>query len=264
MPEAPGGEFEWIKNEEVEFDVHEILESADSFLDYLRARFDESLIHVNIEVAAYSLLLDPPAMKDLIITHFQLMWDKYLRSEWARIEPMLDSCVDVIHGMDLSEMDMVEAARHVTGHEMTEEKWPLWFENVERLVLVPHAHSGPYLGKSYTDETIWLFFGARIPEGVSVSIPELSHADIVVRLDALADDNRLRILRLISEHGELRSQEVIESLGLSQSAASRHLKQLSATGYLSERRCEGAKCYELNPERIKLTLDAISRYLITA
>jgi DNA-binding transcriptional ArsR family regulator len=54
----------------------------------------------------------------------------------------------------------------------------------------------------------------------------------------------------------------MEQLNLSQSAASRHLKQLSATGYLSERRCAGAKCYRLNPERIEATLRATAAFFV--
>jgi DNA-binding MarR family transcriptional regulator len=77
----------------------------------------------------------------------------------------------------------------------------------------------------------------------------------------MADDTRLRILRLIAEEGEKRSQEIKRELDLSQSAASRHLKQLSATGYLAERRCEGAKCYSLNMDRVEDTLKAVSAYL---
>jgi DNA-binding MarR family transcriptional regulator len=68
-------------------------------------------------------------------------------------------------------------------------------------------------------------------------------------------------LKLVAEAGELRSQDIINRLELSQSAASRHLQQLSATGYLTERRCEGAKCYRLNSERIENTLRAVSAFL---
>ena len=95
-----------------------------------------------------------------------------------------------------------------------------------------------------------------------MSAPGLNRSDILVRLNALADDVRLRILKLLKDDVELRSQEIIEKLELSQSAASRHLKQLSATGYISERRCTGAKCYLLNPERIDNSLKAISSYLL--
>jgi DNA-binding MarR family transcriptional regulator len=59
----------------------------------------------------------------------------------------------------------------------------------------------------------------------------------------------------------MRSQEIMRELELSQSATSRHLKQLSATGYLNERRCEGAKCYELNKEKVEDLVGAISSFL---
>ena len=37
----------------------------------------------------------------------------------------------------------------------------------------------------------------------------------------------------------------------------------SATGYLAERRREGAKCYSLDPQRIETVLTALSYYLQT-
>jgi DNA-binding transcriptional ArsR family regulator len=135
-------------------------------------------------------------------------------------------------------------------------------DDTEYLVLVPSPHLGPYIGGFKSGGTLWLLFGARIPHGAKVHAPDLSRADILVRISALADDTRLQILRLISRQGELRSQAVMSRLGISQSAASRHLKQLSATGLVSERRCEGAKCYSLNTGRIEDTLDAVAGYLL--
>jgi ArsR family transcriptional regulator len=109
-----------------------------------------------------------------------------------------------------------------------------------------------------------LVFGARLPEGALIDAPDLSRAEMLVRLNALADDTRLRILKLVADQGEQRSQDIMNRLELSQSASSRHLKQLSATGYLNERRCEGAKCYSLNPERLEDTLCAIRNFLLGA
>jgi len=85
--------------------------------------------------------------------------------------------------------------------------------------------------------------------------------EVVGPLSALADDTRLRILELLTKHDELCAQDVIEMLDLSQSAASRHLRQLTATGYLIERRREVAKCYSLNPQRVDDTLHALKRFL---
>jgi DNA-binding transcriptional ArsR family regulator len=82
-----------------------------------------------------------------------------------------------------------------------------------------------------------------------------------MRLSALADDTRLRILELVASAGEQRAQDITARLELSQSASSRHLRQLSATGYLTERRCEGAKCYRLSQYRIDDTFSALQAFL---
>jgi ArsR family transcriptional regulator len=68
-------------------------------------------------------------------------------------------------------------------------------------------------------------------------------------MNALADDTRLRILEILTKHDELCAQDIIEELGLSQSSVSRHLSQLSATGFLVERRRDVNKCYSLNVDR---------------
>ena len=120
---------------------------------------------------------------------------------------------------------------------------------------------GPYVGQIELDDGIAIIFGARMPEGTRDVDPEISRAEILVRLSALADDTRLQILRAIREEGELRSQDIMKVLNLSQSATSRHLSQLNATGYLIARRCEGAKCYRLNTDRIEDTLNSVSAYL---
>jgi predicted transcriptional regulator len=94
-----------------------------------------------------------------------------------------------------------------------------------------------------------------------VNAPDLSRSELLVRLTALADDVRLRMLQLLKEEGQLCSQDVQQRLGLSQSAGSRQLKQLSATGYVEERWVEGQKCYQLNEERIEDTLQALAHFL---
>jgi ArsR family transcriptional regulator len=109
------------------------------------------------------------------------------------------------------------------------------------------------------DEVVKVVFGARVPEGVSASLPELSRSELLMRLNALADETRLSILVLLASEGELSSQEIMERLDLSQSAASRHLRQLAATGYLTVERREGAKVFRLNSERIDDTFGALKK-----
>ena len=48
---------------------------------------------------------------------------------------------------------------------------------------------------------------------------------------------------------------------MSRPATSRHLRQLSATGYLTERRRVGEKCYSLNNDRVADTFRALEQFL---
>jgi len=243
-------------------DRQEILADADSYLAFLRTRFEPWAIDPSLETLAYSYVIEPLQMHELIVSHLRTMWERYLADEWERIQPTLEKAVHAFRQADLSSMDRLEAARWITGQDLPEDKINKWFLGAERVVFVPSAHVGPYLGHFNYNNTAGIIFGARSPQEALYDIPELSRAEIIVRLSALSDDSRLRILKLIAEQGEQRSQDIINQLDLSQSATSRHLMQLSATGFLIERRCEGAKCYELNPERIEDTLQAIAAYLL--
>jgi DNA-binding transcriptional ArsR family regulator len=250
-------------DEPLPIDLGAILKDVDSYLDFLRERYDLNQEDAEIEAQAYSYIVDPPAMQDLIVSHLRKMWDEYLAPEWEQVEPMLQDAVKAFQQIDFSQMSKFEAGHLITSQELEGGKWEWKFERVKKVIFVPSAHIGPYLGKHWAGgDTLWVFFGARLPEGVPFHAPDLSRAEIVVCLNALADDNRLQILKLISDKGELSSQDIMASLGFSQSAASRHLQQLSATGYLYERRCNGAKCYQLNPERIENTLQAVSNFLL--
>ncbi len=166
--------------------------------------------------------------------------------------------------MDYTGQSLVEAAENIVGHVLTDD-WRQKIDSVDRLIYVPSAHLGPYLMKFTASraepKTLVLMFGARQPQGSGPESPDLSRSELLVRLVALSDDTRLRILRLIAEQGELCSPDIIRQLELSQSAASRHLQQLTATGYLVERRREGAKCYSLGIDHVDDTFRALLRFL---
>ncbi len=246
-----------------EDDKETILASLENFLDFLGQRFSSEDIELGLESKAYTYIVDPPAMKQLIVSHLRHMWDAFLAEEWARVEPMLMDSVAAFNQVDFSRMDKLEAAEFITGRSLSGGHLEKMIDKAERLVFVPSAHVGPYLGKVMIGDALGVVFGARLPEGSQYYAPDLSRAEILVRLAALADDTRLRILKLVAEEGEMRSQAIMRRLDLSQSAASRHLKQLSASGYLVERRCEGAKCYEINQQRVEATLEAVSGFILS-
>jgi ArsR family transcriptional regulator len=243
--------------------THEVLADVHSFLRFLRERFDADSVDPELERRAYTYLLDPPALRDLVVGHLRMMWHRFLAVEWERVRPSLQKSIQAFQQVDLSEMTRGETIEYVIGKRLGQDKecWLDQLEKAEELIFVPSLHVGPYLWKFTDGLRHWIIFGARQPEGVDVDAPELDRAHILVRLNALADETRLSILKLVAEEGEMRSQDIMKWLDLSQSAASRHLQQLTAAGFLEERRCNGAKCYQLSGARLDSTLRAIAAYL---
>lgn len=233
-----------------------------SLIERTYAHKGEPCCDLSIWEEAHKLYNDPPAMQDLIVTHLRTMWNEVVAPEWERNLPMLEESVAAFESLDLTGLTIPEAVRRVTGRELPHE-WESWQAETDEIIFIPSAHIGPYLmALGLNDGTQRLTFGARIPEGASVSSPALSRSELLMRLNALADDTRLRILKLLAQEGELSTPDVMAQLNLSQSAASRHLHQLSATGYLTVQRREGAKFYRLNPDRIDHTLKALKEFCV--
>ena len=239
----------------------EILTDLNTFMSFLRRGFGDHMIP-EVERHAYTYLIDPPALQELVVGHMRSMWYKYLAVEWERVRPMLQKAVRAFDGVDLSGMERAAAAEYIVGRPLRkDDKWCDELDDAERLVFVPSAHVGPYTAKFRGSDRTWILFGARQPQDADESAPELTRAELLVRLNALADDTRLNILKLVVDQAEARSADIIQLLDLSQSAASRHLQQLTAAGFLHERRCNGAKCYHLNGNRVDDTLAALASFL---
>lgn len=248
------------KGKPVDWDV--VLSSLNKFLAFLKHRFGEEHIDEEVEARAYEYVSDPAAMKQLIVEHLQWFWKTHLKTEWERVRPVLQESVRAFNQMDMSDMSRNELVRFVTGKEFDETKWYGALDEAESLVFVPNAHIGPYIQTTKIGKKIYIYFGARVPEGSEIRVPELDRAEIVSKLSALADETRLHILQMIAENGEMRSNEVMEKIKLSQPSISRYLGQLTASGYLQERRVNGAKAYRLNRDHIEKTLRAISAFLL--
>jgi DNA-binding transcriptional ArsR family regulator len=63
---------------------------------------------------------------------------------------------------------------------------------------------------------------------------------------ALADEQRLRILRLLRGR-EMYAQEIVEATGIHQSVVSRHLSFMKAVGLVNARRQNNMKFFSINP-----------------
>lgn len=220
--------------------------------------FDEALYR-----DAHALLNQPAEALQLVVNHLRDMWTQYARQEFEQRQPMLQASVDAFRQLDYNGLTALEAIRMITGRDLTG-KWDEPMEKINTLIFSPSPHIGPYVMLwTNADHSVGrVIFGARQPAGARVTSTAPTRSDLLVRLSALADDTRLQILELLTRHEELCAQDIIDMLKLSQSSASRHLRQLAATGYLLERRREVAKCYSLNQERIQDTVMALKQFLV--
>jgi DNA-binding transcriptional ArsR family regulator len=239
-----------------------VLSSSRNYVDFLRHRFGEELTDQEMESQAYQYVSDPVAMKQLITGHMRWFWENHLQAEWTRVRPMLEASAKAFNKVDMRGKSRTEIVQFVTGKEVHESKWGNDLLNAKELVFLPNAHFGPYMRAAKISDTLYIYFGAHLPEGSDVRVPELDRAEIVSRLSALADDTRLNILQMVVEKGEMRSQEIMDATNLSQPSVSRYLSQLTATGYLQERRENGAKVYVINRDRIEKTLKAVQAFLL--
>jgi ArsR family transcriptional regulator len=248
-------------------DWEEVLSSAENYVEFLRSRFGDELTDEEVEKRAYQYVIDPAALKQLITGHIRWFWKNYLQAEWTRVRPMLEESARAFNQIDYDDMTPLQRIEFVTGKDINSEtkwetKWGDELKNANELIFVPNAHIGPYIRADKIDGAFYIYFGAHLPEGSEVRVPELDRAEIVSRISALADDTRLQILRMIAENGEMRSQEIMEAINLSQPSVSRYLSQLTAAGFLQERRANGAKAYILNTDRIEKTMKAVSAFLL--
>lgn len=208
----------------------------------------------------FDLLQQPARWFERIRKHLLFMWENFLKQEWAETQPMLVESIDAFRGMKFDNLTLFEAIRAVTGRDMSGKLGDIE-DKVESIVFIPSPHIGPYVAKLLDGTTLKTVFGARLPRGVDTQSSALSRSELLIRMNALSDDVRLRILEMLTQREEMCAQEIIERLGLSQSTVSRHLSQLAATGFLAERRKEANKCYSLNTDRVVDTVRALTNFL---
>lgn len=225
----------------------------------LLGEFDEPL-HQQL----WALLQDPPSLKARMLHFLRFMWEQHLRAEWQHVQPVVTACVDAFRQQDYSRLTTGEILEHVTMRDLQrEEFFQKEIHNAKHITFVPTPYLGPYVTWMHDEVSgrDLVFFGARQPRDIAQREAAINRSELLIWLNALADETRLRMLEMLTREEEICAQDFISALELSQSSASRHLRQLTASGYLTERRRDVAKCYSLNRERVADTIRALQQFL---
>jgi len=224
-----------------------------------RWEYDRGL-HTHI----WNLLRDPISLKARMLRFLNTLWDRHLRAEWKRVQPMIAQAAEMFSQQDYSTMNAGDIVEYVTARDLrSRDYFGSEIAAATHLTFAVSPYLGPYVTWMHDEGNghDLVFFGARQPRNVHRQNDALTRNELLISLNALADETRLRILEMLVQQEEICAQDFITALDLSQSSASRHLRQLTASGYLTERRRDVAKCYSLNQARIEDTIQALRQFL---
>ena len=234
-----------------------------------RQRLHERATAVADAEIADGLLDDPGAVLERFAALRESYWEEAFAEEWARIEPELAASVS-------------EAGRVISGAGIYALLRGLWPEvrcdpeagrfSLERphdhelevgagelLVLAPSVYVWPHVRVNCDDPwPLGLVFPAS--SIVREARPRIPPAQLTAVLRALADDSRLRALRLIAERPRS-TQELAPLVGITEAALSKHLRILADAGLLERRREGYYVLYRLVPARLAALAPSIDAFL---
>ena len=234
-----------------------------------RRRLRERAAALGDEALARQLLEDPRGLLERFLGLLESYWEEAFAREWERIEPDLAASV--------SEAGRVIARRGL--YALLRGLWPeirsdpdtgrFWLERPhdhevdigadDLLVLAPSVYVWPHVRVNCDPPwPLGLVFPAS--SIVRESRPRIPPAQLIGVLRALADDTRLRALRLIAERPRS-TQELAPLVGVTEAALSKHLRTLAEAGLLERRREGYYVLYRIVPDRVAAIGPSIDAFL---
>ena len=206
------------------------------------------------------LILDPERLKERTISLFRDLWEHGYGHDYAASLPVLTEAARL--GASSADRGFGLAFAELTGSRPPGSLIAL-LADAETVVFCPSLHIGSFISYIHYPPALIVFYDAhalinRVNSGILAPIPEptplasngqLGSDQLVEPLRALADPTRLRILDVLAT-GELYAQEIVNRLGIAQSAVSRHLAQLERCGIVEVRAKRGMKYYAINPAQL--------------
>ena len=243
-------------------DLGTLLADQNQYLDFVLSQSQKKLPR-QLYIETHALLNDPARFKATLVSHLSALWETYFKAEWQRVQPMLQQSIDAFQQVDTAGLTVFEVIQVITGRNLRSLFRAEELYAYRHIQFIPSKHNGPYLVWFGDDTTLRILFGARTPTSTGTGDKPLHQNELINRLKALADENRLQILLAISTHGELSTQDIMAMFNLNKSAVSRYLGQLYANNFIHERRdTDGkSKFYSLNPTALHETTQTLQALL---
>jgi DNA-binding transcriptional ArsR family regulator len=234
-----------------------------------RRLLQERAAAVSDETLARQLLEDPRGLLARFLRLLESYWEEAFAREWERIEPDLAASV--------SQAGRVIARRGL--YALLHGLWPevrsdpgtgrFWLERPhdhevdigagDLLVLAPSVYVWPHVRVNC--DPPWplglVFASSSI---LRESRPRIPPAQLTGVLRALADDTRLRALRLIAERPRS-TQELAPLVGITEAALSKHLRTLAEAGLLERHRDGYYVLYRIVPGQVAALAPSLEAFL---
>jgi DNA-binding transcriptional ArsR family regulator len=196
-------------------------------------------------------------------------WEAAFEDEWTALEPRLaDTVVEAgrriasdgvyVYLTGLSPQLLIEPGKQEIRRELPHEH-TVEISPEAALMLVPSAFVWPHVRLNC--DAPWpptIVYPA--PFSLAQGRSKLPNEEVVHVLRALADETRLRALKLIAA-GARSTQELAPLVGISEAGLSKHLRLLARAGLVQGRRDGYYVLYSLEPERIATLSDAVLLFL---
>jgi predicted transcriptional regulator len=251
--------------------------AADSFPAYLdglaatdasalaaRVQADQTPTAAALRDEVDRLTAEPPALQQLVINHLRSLWRQHFAPTWEKKQSLMGYMARELNSRVWPDSSAAARFRAVFRRPA-----PAWLEGplgkAEQIIFVPSPfmrfQAAPLAEADPTSPTLYLFLWADVWFWNMRTEP-IQRSEVLRAISALDDETRLQILEIVAASAEVRAQEIIEQLAVSQSTVSRHLKQLVSAGFLSEERAGDAnKLYRLQPARIDEVTYSLSELL---
>jgi DNA-binding transcriptional ArsR family regulator len=229
------------------------LENADEIRAFLRQLEFPDMPEVDLPERhlhrAVRLIRNPAELKARYISVLARFWDQFYRDKFKRNVPLMSRSVDY-HRARAYSADFATVFAATTGRVASEHHLAS-ASKAKTVIFAPNCSVGPYVILNEIKEpqpTLVVVYNCR-PTGAPEHEATLSVQDLFPPLKALADETRLRILSILNGQ-ELYAQQIVERLGISQPAVSRHLKLMVIGEVLKVRRDGSMKYYSLNEDSL--------------
>ena len=234
----------WLKQLSTKMTANELQKNKEIF-----ANANEQFIP-NQEFRIFADYLDQLRRQGDVETvdHLRHMWRSYFMPEWDR-QHYLQSIADNLKNRDWV-IDSAEEAVQAFLRRPVPNFIGRQLGGVQHVVFCISPFIELQAAKFDDPHTLWIFVASN-PRKLPMRYEPIQRTEVMRVASALADDARLQILEMLAAFGPMRSQEMIEKLGVSQPTVSRQLKQLKNTQFISEKRDgDASKIFELNPKRL--------------